>query len=440
MEQLAYHDALTGLPNRAALLERLEAAVEAAAADAGSVALLYIDLDDFKLVNDSLGHAAGDEVLRQVTTRLRSVIRSTDVLARQGGDEFMILVPRLEADAGSAVDVADAMWKQVRSALDDPFTFGEAVFQVDASVGVSVFPEDAADAEGLQMHADAAMYSAKDSGGGCAVYEPRSDDPLARLSLAARMRRALANDEFEMHYQPIYELGDAPRMRGVEALIRWRDPQRGMIPPLDFIPVAEHTGVIDAIGDWVLGEVTRQARLWLDEGLAPNFGVNVSPRQLRRSGFAKRFASAIEARGLDPRRFVVELTESTSMLDADRSAPALHALRAAGLRLALDDFGAGYSSLARLRVLPVDVIKIDRAFLAGIPEDPQACAIVAAILGLADACGCDVVAEGIETPEHLAFLTGKGCRLGQGFHLGRPVPADEITLALREHLMENRRV
>ena len=170
------------------------------------------------------------------------------------------------------------MWKQVASALDEPFTFGEAVFQVDASVGVSVFRDDAADAEGLQMHADAAMYSAKESGGGCAVYEPSAADPLARLSLAARMRRALANDEFELHYQPIYELCEPPQMRGVEALIRGAIPEARDDPPLDFIPVAEHTGVIDAIGDWVLGRLTRQARLWLDEGLAPSFGVNVSPR------------------------------------------------------------------------------------------------------------------------------------------------------------------
>jgi diguanylate cyclase (GGDEF)-like protein len=437
---LAFHDPLTGLPNRARVRDHLEAALLECERNGHAVALLYVDLDDFKLVNDSLGHAAGDELLREVAARLGAVARDGDLLSRQGGDEFLMLLSGLERDSAAAT--ATAVAEEVGNAFGRSFSIGEAVFEIGASVGISVYPADAAGANELHMHADAAMYQAKEAGAGHAFYEPSDTDPLARLSLAARMRRALAADEFELHYQPIYELagGSDPKIRGVEALIRWRDPQRGLVPPDQFIPVAERTGVIDAIGDWVIGAVARQAREWQDEGLLPNFGVNVSPRQLRRPRFHEGFVAKLVALDLDPSRFVVELTESTWMLEAHRATPVLEALSDAGVRLALDDFGAGYSSLGRLRRLSVAVIKIDRSFMNGLPDDDQACAIVAAILQLADTVGCDVVAEGVETAEQLAFLSLHGCRLAQGFHLARPMPAEHVTPLLRDGLLTRRRI
>ncbi|GAC1527242.1 MAG: hypothetical protein NVS2B6_14930 [Thermoleophilaceae bacterium] len=441
---LAYHDALTGLPNRTLLRKRMDAALVRAGADGSAVALLHVDPDDFKLVNDSLGHGAGDELLCEVASRLASVVRPGDTLARQGGDEFLIMLGGVELSPGGqsgdlARAIAERMWRQLSAALDEPFSIGHAVFRISASIGVSVFPDDAEDAETLQRHADAAMYSAKDGGGGVAVYEPRAADPLTRLSLAASMRSALAEKRFELHYQPIYELGAIPRIRGLEALIRWRDPERGMILPAEFVPVAERTGVIDAIGDWVIDTVIEQARAWQQIGLRPNFGVNVSPQQLRRGGFADELVARISSAGLDPRRFVLELTESSWMLDCSRTIPVVEALGAAGPRLAGDDVGEGYSSLSRLLTLPVDVVKIDRAFLADVPRDPRATALFEAILRLAETCECDVVAEGVETAEQLAFLTDKHCRLAQGFLLGRPAPPEAITPLLEGRLLRNRR-
>jgi diguanylate cyclase (GGDEF)-like protein len=435
---LAYHDALTGLPNRRLLGERLDMAIADARPAGRGVALLYLDLNDFKLVNDSLGHASGDELLRMVATRLASTVREGDTLARQGGDEFLLMLANLPA--ASACAIAERVACGIARLLESPFTIGEAEFQIGASVGISVFPEHAEDAQALHRQADAAMYRAKEAGGGHAVYERSDADPLARLSLAARMRRALAAHEFELYYQPIFTLLPAPRIRGVEALIRWHDPERGLVAPLDFIPIAEHTGVIDAIGDWVIDEACRQMREWLDLGLTPNLGFNVSPRQLRQPRFHEQLRDTIRRYGLDPSRMVAELTESAWMLEASRALPMLHAIRDSGVALALDDFGAGYSSLARLRSMPVQVIKIDRAFLEGLPEDPQACAIVAAILQLAAACDCDVVAEGIETAGQLDFLIEHGCMLGQGYHLARPAPAAQITPMLRDLIVEERRV
>jgi diguanylate cyclase (GGDEF)-like protein len=415
---LAYHDPLTGLPNRALIEERLEVAVEQASEAKTELALLYIDLNDFKLVNDSLGHAAGDELLCQVATRLREATREGDVLARQGGDEFLVLA------AGAGAGAAVALGARIATALRAPFLIGDAELVIEASVGASVFPLDAGDVETLRKHADTAMYQAKAASSGFALYRAGDSDPLYRLSLAARLRRALEREEFELHYQPIVRL-DTGEVLELEALIRWRDPEHGLVPPGDFVPVAEQTGLIDALGDWVLRRLCEQATEWNRRGFMPRFGINVSPRQLRRAGFPLAFAREIRRRGLDPKRFVIEVTESVWSVDASRTLPVLTALRQAGLRLAMDDFGAGYSSLARLRALPVDVIKIDRAFMDGVPGDPQAEAVITAILQLAEAFDYDVVAEGIETEEQRCFLLDRGCRLGQGFHLGRPTPPEE---------------
>lgn len=436
LAHLAYHDPLTGLPNRIRLAERLQAALSRPL-DSGQVVLLSIDLDGFKLVNDGLGHDAGDELLRQIAVRLDSVRRPTDMLARQGGDEFVLLA-ELDCEADAAAMLMSTA-ERIIDVLEEPFTLADAELRIAASVGAAIYPEHAADGDALHRHADAAMYEAKEIGGAFAIYRPGSAKPLAHMSMAAALRRGLEAGDLFLHYQPIYRLPGRDLI-GLEALARWRDGDRGLIAPDEFIPVAEKTGVIHALGDWVLETLCHQARAWDALGLAPNFGINVSPRQLNRPGFVPEFASIVSRSGLDPRRLVIELTESGWTSGPSRTLGALDALTEAGFSLALDDFGAGYSSLSRLRSLPVSVIKIDRSFLVDLPGDPQAAAIVEAILALAHACGCDVVTEGVETEAQLDFLCARRCKLAQGFHLGRPQPAEAITELLIAELAPDRRV
>lgn len=422
---LAYHDRLTGLPNRALLEEQLNRAAARVRRGQSALALLYFDLDNFKLVNDSLGHAAGDAVLLGTAERVSALTRSGDVLARQGGDEFLLLLHCAEDE--DPRDAARRTGERIAEALEVPFELSDAVFHVGASIGVALMPEHAKDPATLLKYADDAMYQAKRSGRGTvAFYEPDGqDDARTRLLVTSRLRRAITQGELLLHYQPIFRV-ETGELVAAEALVRWQDPEQGLVPPGLFIPVAEDTGLIDAVGQWVVGEVCAQAARWRAEGFTPQLGFNLSPRQLRRPDLVALIAAAIDAHGLPREQFTAELTESAVLSDEHRHTSLLEELRAAGLKVAIDDFGAGHSSLGRLRALAVDTLKVDRSFLAGVPEDPGAGAIVAAMLALADALGMNAVVEGVETEGQLAFLRAHGCPLAQGFLLGRPVPAHEL--------------
>ena len=422
---LAYHDALTGLANRTLLQEHLELALARSRRSGTGVALLHLDVDNFRLVNDSLGHGAGDELIRRLAGRLERSIRATDLLARTGGDGFLVLLADRHDDVLTA---AERVAAEIGECLAEPFMVAGAEFHVSASIGIALSPRDAVDVdvEALLAQADSAMYQAKDvARGGWAVYAESRRDPLERLSMAARLRRALAADEFELHYQPIFA-GDG-ELVGVEALLRWHDRERGaLVAPGEFIPVAEETGLIESIGDWVIAAACAQQVAWAERGMAPQISVNISPRQLRRSDFIPRVSAHLRDSGADPARLTFELTESAMQQDHADAEPVLRELHELGLELALDDFGAGYSSLSRLREMPMETLKIDRAFLREVPENGEAAAIVTAILRLARALGRTAVAEGVETEAQRAFLADQQCPLLQGSLLARPMPAREI--------------
>ena len=434
----AFRDPLTGLVNRAAMTPSLHAAVARARRDGQAIGLVYLDLDDFKVVNDSLGHACGDELLRQVAARLDAAKRAGDVLARHGGDEFIVLLDGLGGAGSEDVERrAGAAVERLVAALQAPIEVAGSALRVECSAGLSLFPADAPDADALHDHADAAMYSAKSRRSGWARYVPSDSDPLVRISRGARLRAAVETGALELHYQPIFVVGGG--IKGVEALVRWCDGEHGPVPPSEFIPLAEETGVIDALGDWVIREMCRQVRAWQAEGLYPHYGVNVAPRQLRQPRFAERLIALFDEEGIDAGDCVIELTESAWTLEESRTLPVLTALREAGFALAIDDFGAGYSSLSRIHDLPLDVIKVDRAFLQGVPENAQSVAIMSAIFQLAAACGTDVVVEGVETAEQYRFLAERGFRHAQGYALARPATASVVTQLLRDNLVESRR-
>jgi diguanylate cyclase (GGDEF)-like protein/PAS domain S-box-containing protein len=430
VRRLAFSDALTGLPNRARLDTDLRAAVAGARRHDRSVALLFIDLDNFKLVNDSFGHAAGDRLLRRVAARLQGVEGESGTLARHGGDEFLVLLPDLD-DNEAAERVAISAADDVSVRLAKPFQIAGAEFHVEASVGISVFPGDADGPDALLQHADVAMYQSKGRGRRAStVYARMTHDPLERLSLSSRLRRAVAGDELELFYQPIVWTATG-RLHSMEALLRWNDPDRGLVHPDRFIPAAEEMSLLEPIGDWVVDALTRQVREWDAQGFAAHVSFNVSPRQLHRPDFAAELAGRLSSAGVDPARLTMELTESATLREPERIGPLLRELNGFGLKIAIDDFGAGWSSLSRLRQLPVQTLKIDRSFLREIPEDPEAGAIVRAVIALADALGMTTVAEGVELPVQQHFLAAQGCPLAQGLLFGDALPVSEMTARLR---------
>ncbi|MCJ7832378.1 MAG: EAL domain-containing protein, partial [Actinobacteria bacterium] len=431
---LAHHDALTQLPNRNMFEEMLDLSLARARRQDMACAVLFLDLDNFKLVNDSLGHAAGDELLVQLADRLREATRETDLVARQGGDEFLVLLADIEKEADTPLPegtdnvslISESVAVRIAQALEAPFTLGGEEFYTSSSIGISMFPKVAQDARSLLKNADAAMYRSKKSApAGYVVYSAEASDPLGKLSLTTRLRKAVEKQNWVLHYQPIVDL-EMAEMSGVEALLRWQDPNGGIIPPGEFIPLAEEMGLIVAIGDWVMEEICRQSKEWREQGLDLKISFNLSPRQLWQPEIVEKVLGHLATADIDPSQVVVEITESSAMTDPERTQRILWDLHARGVRLAIDDFGTGYSSLSRLKHMPVHTLKIDRSFVMDLPDDEDAGNMCAAVIQLAHSLGMTPLAEGIETQAQWDFLRARGCQLAQGYYFSRPIPAADI--------------
>jgi diguanylate cyclase (GGDEF)-like protein len=420
-------DDLTGLVNRKGLVAEARHALALSQWQGSRSALVMLDLDRFKEVNDALGHPVGDEVLRRVAERLRGALRPDDLVARLGGDEFAVLL-RSVRDERAATEVAE----RLGAALDERLEINGQLIDVEASIGIAIAPEHGVDYESLMSRADIAMYQAKEDRSGVQVYDARRDaSSSSRLGLLGALRAALASDELELHYQPKARLSDGS-VSGVEALVRWRHPTRGLVPPDEFIPVAEQSGLMHRLTDAVLELALRQVGEWSERDLQVPMAVNVSFRDLLDDQFADRLARRLREQRLDPGLITLEITERVLTADMDRARRTLDALEALGVRLSLDDFGTGWSSLRLLRELPVSEIKIDRSFVSRVAVDDEDATVVRALVGLAHGLGMRVVAEGIETPVTWHTIAELGCDVAQGWHIARPMPAEAATRWLSE--------
>jgi diguanylate cyclase (GGDEF)-like protein/PAS domain S-box-containing protein len=428
LQHQAFHDSLTGLANRALFRDRVAHALARQARGRGSVSVLFSDLDDFKTVNDSLGHEAGDQLLVAVAERLRAVMRPEDTTARFGGDEFAILLEETDKDGTRRAA------ERILEALRSPFEFHGRQVVMRASIGAAITADGTTEPDDLLRQADLAMYTAKTSGKGrFAFYEPHMHEAaVTRMELKGDLEQAIANQDFELYYQPIVDLRSG-NVTGVEALVRWRHPERGLVLPTEFIPIAEETGLVVPLGRWVMAEACRQLAAWTAAGRLSgarlqrlSMWVNVSARELQEPEFVQTVADALESSGVAPERLTLEITESGLMADLDQSTATLHRLRALGARLAIDDFGTGYSSLSYLERLPVEVLKIDRSFTAAIGHGRDVPVLVRSIVKLGQTLHMEVLAEGIETTEQLTKLRAIDCRLGQGFHFSPALPAVEV--------------
>jgi diguanylate cyclase (GGDEF)-like protein len=431
LRHLATHDPLTGLPNRVLLDDRLTQAMAHADRDGRSFALLACDLDRFKLVNDSLGHRAGDELLQEVARRLTAVVRATDTVARFGGDEFVLIATSIGEPAE-----AQQLASSVIAALAAPVRIAGIDIHTSPSIGIAVYPADGVSIDSLLAHADAAMYAAKEQGRGNAQRYTTGMHSGAEnsIQLESDLHAALSAKQFELYYQPKVDARTGA-VRSAEALIRWIHPQRGTVSPADFIPLAEECGLIGAVGEWVIREACRQARAWADAGVPRlRVSVNLAASQFRDSGLVDTIRSALDEADLEAHYLEVELTESAVMTNPEQSVQILEQLSAMGVLVSVDDFGTGYSSMSYLRRFPIDKLKIDRVFISEIVSRPEDASIVLAIVSLAHSLRLKVVAEGVETLEQLDFLKAAGCDEYQGFHFSRPLPA-----AAFEHLMRRSR-
>jgi diguanylate cyclase (GGDEF)-like protein/PAS domain S-box-containing protein len=424
--QLAHYDALTQLPNRLLFTDRTAQALTSARSSKRGCALLLIDLDHFKNINDSLGHALGDEVIKAVADRLRALFDGDLTLARLGGDEFGLLVKNCQQ-----VVQAAGLAQKIVDAFKEPFQLDGHQLFITASIGISLFPGDAQSAGQLLRNADSALFKAKSDGReGYALYtEELTAHAQQRVELATELRRAIEQQELRVFYQPVHDL-TTRRIKGVEALVRWQHPRRGMVSPAEFIPIAEQSGLIADIDGWVLNTACRQMQCWLAAGVQIAFvAVNVSSRLFRNGDLDRRVARALRDSGLDPAFLELEITESAVMDDPEQAIEQMHQLRTLGVSLAIDDFGTGYSSLLRLKRMPVQKLKIDQGFVAGLPDGEDDISIVRVIIALAQSMGMRVLAEGVEQAEQAAFLLENGCQLGQGYWFARPMPAEQIDWA-----------
>ena len=442
LRKMAMYDHLTGLPNRTLMREMFQHEAASARRTGRSLAMLFIDLDRFKDVNDTLGHGAGDELLLGTSQRLLNTLRQSDVVCRFSGDEFLVLLR--EADPP---DVVAATAERVLHAIESPLPLAHPASvrgaplpagttrdaQVTASIGISMFPRDGDDFDLLVRHADLAMYEAKQHGRArCAFYHPRLNEQLVgRVELERELQQSIARGELVLYYQPVVE-AKTGLIRSCEALVRWQHPQRGLLMPAQFIDTAEESGLIRDLGAWTLEAACAQLRLWKRDGLAPGrVAVNVSAHQFRDQRLIDTLQRACERHGIEPSEIEIELTESTLMADTEAARRTAAALREIGVALVIDDFGTGYSSLAYLKQLKPDKLKIDRSFVRDLPGDADDRALTQAILRMAQTLYLNVVAEGVETPEQRQFLEDNGCPLLQGFLLGHPLPGDEYAAVLR---------
>ena len=424
-ERQARHDSLTGLPNRAWFWAQSEELL-ARRPDSPS-AVMVMDLDRFKEVNDTLGHHAGDLLLEAAAARIRRAVRGYDVVSRLGGDEFAVILP------GAGEESASEVAGRIRHALEERFSVSGAIVDIDASIGIALFPDHGTDIATLLQRADIAMYKAKETHSGYVFYSEELDHGHpSQLSVLGELRRAIEREELVLHYQPKAALGSGA-VSHVEALVRWQRPEHGLVPPNDFIPLAEHTGLIKQISAYVLDMALRQLRGWLDVGLDLGVAVNLSARNLLEADLPEQIASLLIARRVPAERLVLEITESTIMADPARALDVLTRLSEMGVRLSIDDFGVGYSSLSYLKRLPVDEIKIDRSFVAQMDADDDDAFIVRSTIDLGRNLGLNVVAEGVETEAVWDELNELGCHYAQGWFLGRPMPANELAAWLGEH-------
>lgn len=427
IHHLAHHDDLTGLPNRVMFKRHLEQAIVEAERRGRVLAVLLLDMDRFKTINDTLGHGVGDGLIQLVAERLRICMREVDSVSRLAGDEFAVIVPDL-AHAEDAARVA----QKILDSFAYSFRVGEHELFMSASIGIALFPLDGATPEALLKNVDTAMYHAKEQGRSVYQFYAAAMNAKAfeRLALENALRHALERNEFLLHYQPQVDL-ESGNVIGMEALIRWRHPELGMVPPLQFISIAEDTGMIGPIGEWVLRTACLQNKEWQRQGLPPvRMAVNLSARQLRQSNFIYTVAQVLQETGLEPRYLELELTETMLMQNAETAITALNAMDAMGIDISIDDFGTGYSSLGYLKRLPINTLKIDRSFVSDIPADHDDAAIAMAIISMAHNLGIRVVAEGVETAEQRAFLVEHHCDAMQGYYFSRPLPADEAARLL----------
>jgi diguanylate cyclase (GGDEF)-like protein len=427
LKRMAYYDTLTGLPNRALLKERIKSAIAFAKRNGTKVAILFIDLDYFKTVNDTLGHEIGDRILVQVAYRISSVFRETDTVARFGGDEFVAVIP----DVKRVEDVL-AVAERILSLFDTPFAVNGDDIYLSASIGVALYPDNGETPTELIKNADMAMYKAKEEGKRNIAFFTKEMDDRANeiLILKNRLHKALERGEFTLYYQPIYRISDM-ELVGFEALLRWNDPERGIVPPSSFITLIEELGIIKEVGRWVMEESFKRSKDW-GERFGIYISVNVSPKQFLDRKFVSKVLETVESTKADASKIVLEITETSLMKNPEESVRILKKLKAKGLRIAVDDFGTGYSSLSYLKKLPIDIIKIDMTFTKGMMNNPIDRSIVKAVIDLAKSLGLDSLAEGVETRHQVSVLKELGCKLAQGYLFSKPVSEEEAEALIRK--------